>query len=205
MLSGFAWQRAVFFRGATMTLQSPQRALFLFDGPNFYKNMRSAGLQKGHLDYRILASNLAGPRLMAGVIFFTSPTDQITDPVNYANQLRFLERLKTSGVTLKLGKLVQRNKVCPSCNSTTIIKVEKSLDVQIAMEIVLGCVEDRYDILYLATCDSDLVPAIEFVRSKGKDVFLLWPEGSPCHSVSRACRVTIPIKQATLDAAQSPI
>lgn len=31
----------------------------LFDGPNFYKNMKFVGLDKKHIDYRKLAINLS--------------------------------------------------------------------------------------------------------------------------------------------------
>ncbi|MCK9239646.1 NYN domain-containing protein [Desulfocurvus sp.] len=182
-----------------------KRALFLFDGPNFYRNLKDAQLDRGHLDFRRLAETLAGPRTIVGVLFFTSPVDRQTEPENAAGQQRFFAKLRASGVILRLGNLVSRKRRCSACEAESYFKVEKSLDVQIAMELVLGCAEDRYDAVYLASCDSDLVPAIRYVRSKGKDVFLLWPEGSKCHAASSACRVTIPIKQATLDAAQSCI
>lgn len=185
-----------------MLPQPPKRALFIFDGPNFYKNLRQNGLEKGHLDFYELARNLASPRIIVDVIYFTSPVDQQSEPDNYAGQQKFFANLKASGVTLRTGNLVPRRRTCSACGTETIFKVEKSLDVQIAMELILGCIEDRYDVAYLATCDADLVPAISYVRGKGKDVFLLWPEGSDCFGVSSACRVTIPIKQETLNAAQ---
>ena len=61
------------------------RAVFLIDGPNFYKNLRRCGLERGHLDFTRLAENLSGPRTVAGVVFFTSPTDRESDAENYAN------------------------------------------------------------------------------------------------------------------------
>ena len=188
-----------------MSSQTPQRAVVLFDGPNFYKNLLTVGLERGHLDYFVLARNLAGPRILTGVIFYTSPVDQQAEPENYANQQRFFVKLQASGVELRLGTLVPRSRECSKCGAMTEFKVEKSLDVQIAMELILGCVHDKYDVAYLATCDADLVPAIEYVRSQGKDVFLLWPVGSKCYAVDDACRVTIPIKQETLNAAQNPL
>lgn len=178
------------------------RALFLFDGPNFYKNMLSAGLDKGHLDYMKLARNPAGPRDVAGVHFFTSPLDQQSEPQNYASQHRFFARLQSSGVTLRLGHLVARGKACAACGAINRIKVEKSVDVQIAVELMHGCAEDIFDVVYIATCDSDIIPAIDYVRAKGKRVFLVFPEGAPCYAVANACDVRIPVKQATLDAAQ---
>jgi hypothetical protein len=59
-----------------------------------------------------------------------------------------------------------------------------------------------YDVAYLASCDSDLVPAINFVRNYGKQVFLLLPNGAKGYAVGGACNTTIPINQTTIDAAQ---
>ena len=177
------------------------RALFLFDGPNFYKNLIASKLQRGHLDFYKLASNLALARQVVDVVLFTSPTDQRTDPINYANQQKFFTNVKSSGVTLKLGTLTWKKTECPQCNFISYVKVEKSVDVQIALDIVLRL--DEFDTLYLASCDSDLIPAITFAKLQGKKVFMLLPDKAKGYAVSGACDATIPIKQKTLDAAQA--
>lgn len=181
----------------------PERAVFLFDGPNFYKNLKQANLSKGHLDFLAFARNLCGPRKLSDVIFFTSPTDSVHDAENYVKQQKFFAAIQQSGVILRLGKLVHRKNKCPLCNKEFSFKTEKSVDVQIAIEIVLGAVEDKWDVLYLASCDSDLIPAINYARSKDKKVFLLLPDGARCHGVGNACNTTIRITQDTLDAAQA--
>ena len=184
-------------------MTTPERAVFLFDGPNFYKNLKKANLSKGHLDFWAFARNLSGPRTLLDVMFFTSPTDSAHDAENYAKLQKFFAAVQQSGVILRLGKLVHRKNKCPICKKDFSFKTEKSVDVQIAIEIVLGAAEDRWDVLYLASCDSDLIPAIEYVRSKGKKVFLMLPDGAPCYSVGNACDSTIRITQGTLDAAQA--
>ena len=176
------------------------RALFLFDNPNFYKNMKHNGLNKKHLDYMKLANNLALTRQVVDIVLFTSPVDRAGQPDAYANQQRFFTQLQNSGVTLKLGKLEPRTSKCPACNTATPIKVEKSVDVQLALEIVLRCAE--YDTLYLISCDADLGPAIKYARTQGKKVFLVMPKGSRCAGVGSVCDATIVLTQAHLDAAQ---
>jgi len=180
----------------------PDRAIFLFDGPNFYKNMKHAGIERGHLSFSTLARNLAGPRTITDIIFFTSPTDSQTDAQNYANQQRFFAALQNDGIILKLGHLVNKTSECPSCAHTSHYKTEKSVDVQLAMHLTIGCCENMWDVAYLASCDTDLVPAVDYVRSKGKKVFLLLPSGARCYNMSKACSATIPITQDKIDAAQ---
>ncbi len=174
-------------------------------------------LNKKHLNYRKLSENLSLGRNITDVIFFTSPTDRITDAVNYQNQQKFFTKLQQSNTSLKLGNLVTRNIRCPvcttapvicdNCKSQLAIKTEKSVDVQIAMEIVVGCVTNTYDYLYLASCDSDLIPAIEFAKRQGKIIFLLLPENNgKCangYAVGNVCNNTIHINQLKIDAAQA--
>lgn len=180
-----------------------QRAIFLFDGPNFYKNLKHSKLVRGTLDFSKLATELAGPRKIVEVMFFTSPTDRENEPINYANQQKFFVALTESGVSLALGKLVNRGKKCPLCEREFSFKTEKSVDVQIALALALGAAEDKWDVAYLASCDSDLIPAIEYVQSKGKKVFLIFPDGSKCYSVGEACDASIPIKQDKIDRCQA--
>ena len=52
---------------------------------------------------------------------------------------------------------------------------EKRVDVSIAVDMVRMAYEGMYDVAYLLSADSDLVPAVEAVRSRGKKVFAASP------------------------------
>jgi len=45
---------------------------------------------------------------------------------------------------------------------------EKGIDVKLATDLIVGAVDDRYDTAIVISSDSDLVPAIDWVRMKGK-------------------------------------
>lgn len=47
---------------------------------------------------------------------------------------------------------------------------EKGVDVQIAIDLVIGVAENSYDTAIVVSSDTDLIPAIKYVRSKGKIV-----------------------------------
>jgi uncharacterized LabA/DUF88 family protein len=190
-----------------------QRALFLFDGPNFYRNLKNGKIDRGHLNFRKLAENLSMNRTIIDVIFFTSPVDRITDKTNYQNQQKFFAALAKSGVTLRKGNLISRRIscrkclanpiICKHCDTPLVVKQEKSVDVQLAMTMVTRCMNNDYDVLYLASCDSDLVPAINFVTSYRKQVFLLLPLNAKGYAVGEACNIIICIDQQKIDAAQN--
>ncbi len=43
---------------------------------------------------------------------------------------------------------------------------EKGIDVKIAVDLISGAVNDKYDTAILVSSDTDLVPAIDFIRNK---------------------------------------
>lgn len=47
---------------------------------------------------------------------------------------------------------------------------EKGVDVRLAVEMIRFARENKYDIAYLISSDTDLVPAVEEVRAFGKEV-----------------------------------
>ncbi|MBI4169079.1 MAG: NYN domain-containing protein [Acidobacteria bacterium] len=64
----------------------------------------------------------------------------------------------------------QEISVCPhpGCGKPIIATVEKGVDTLIATDMIRLAWEDAYDVAVLATSDSDLVPAVEFLNIKGR-------------------------------------
>lgn len=61
---------------------------------------------------------------------------------------------------------------CPrkECGKKIIATVEKGVDTLIATDMIRLAWENAYDLAVLATSDSDLVPAVEFLNLKGRKV-----------------------------------
>lgn len=53
------------------------------------------------------------------------------------------------------------------------MKVEKAVDVRIAVDMVSLARRDEYDAAYLLSADGDLTPAVQEVRSLSKKVFVV--------------------------------
>jgi uncharacterized LabA/DUF88 family protein len=75
--------------------------------------------------------------------------------------------------------------------------VEKAVDVQIAMDLVLMAERDEYDAAYLLSADGDLTPAVEFVRTKTKKVFVA--SASSGARLAAACDAFIPLRLEWFD------
>ncbi|HYK90390.1 MAG TPA: NYN domain-containing protein [Acidobacteriota bacterium] len=56
---------------------------------------------------------------------------------------------------------------CPLCGKRINATVEKGVDTFIATDLIRLAWEDAYDIAVIASSDSDLVPAVEFIMQKG--------------------------------------
>ena len=61
---------------------------------------------------------------------------------------------------------------CPhtGCGATMISTVEKGVDTLIATDMIRLAWEDAYDFAVLSTMDRDLVPAVKFLKQKGRKV-----------------------------------
>lgn len=81
----------------------------------------------------------------------------------YADQQRLVGYLQKDGISIKFGKLLKD----PDSKGTYH---EKGVDVQIAVEMIRFARENKYDIAYLLSSDSDLIPAVKEVKSFGKEI-----------------------------------
>lgn len=77
-------------------------------------------------------------------------------------------------------------------------------DVNIATQIIIDAYTDNYDMAFLISGDSDLVPPIRFVHElfKNKRVFVAFPPKRHSHSISFVARGSISIGRKKLVDAQ---
>lgn len=141
------------------------RVSIFIDGGNFYQRIRQDDLiPKGtRFDYVKFAEFLARGRTIStksyyiGVVRNHDRTEKSKKMVE--SQQKLLSGLENVGYQIKRGKIVYDNKIR-----------EKGVDVQIAIDLVIGAVEDSYDTAIIVSSDTDLIPAIKYIRSKGKKV-----------------------------------
>ena len=79
----------------------------------------------------------------------------------FADQQRLLMKLQSQNISFILGHLIRH----PDKTYH-----EKGVDVRLAVEMIRYARQDIYDTAYLVSSDTDLVPAVEEVRSLGKKV-----------------------------------
>lgn len=81
----------------------------------------------------------------------------------YAAQQRLAGYLQKENIFIKYGKLLREP--IPSG-----VYHEKGVDVQIAVEMIRFARQTKYDVAYLLSSDSDLIPAVKEVKSFEKEI-----------------------------------
>jgi len=148
-----------------------KRAFVFIDGGNFYlklKDLTSRLDGKYSLldfNFRKFAEWLAQPNELIGVRYYLGvvrrrKNDSKSEEL-YANQQRLFRRLQKQNISITLGQLIRH----PDKTYH-----EKGVDVRLAVEMIRFARENKYDIAYLVSSDTDLVAAVEEVQAFGKKV-----------------------------------
>jgi uncharacterized LabA/DUF88 family protein len=101
--------------------------------------------------------NLCGKSYYVGIVRNYNQTEKSEKMVR--GQQKFLAALELEGFVIERGKIVYDHKIR-----------EKGVDVKIAIDLVIDGIEDKYDTAIIVSSDTDLIPAIKYIRSKGKKV-----------------------------------
>lgn len=146
------------------TDKSNRVAIFI-DGGNFYNRIRKDDLiPKGtRFNYVKFADFLARGRTIASMSYYIgivrNHDNSAKSQKMVESQQKLLSGLENQGYQVKKGRIVYDNKIR-----------EKGVDVQIAIDLVIGAVENSYDTAIIVSSDTDLLPAIRYIKTKGKTV-----------------------------------
>lgn len=153
-----------------------KRVLVIVDGLNL---MHALAQQNSNHEYINLVglvarlTNLKSERVV-GFQYFTAIASHVSD-FGQLKQKRFLEFLRSSGVTVTLGVFHEVREICANCKHRSKRHIEKQTDVGVAATLIAGAYEDTFDKVLLFSADSDLLPAIRLVKAKypGKEIKLV--------------------------------
>ncbi len=153
------------------------RVIFYVDGFNFYFGLKSKKWRKYYwLDLvEFSLSFLKQEQELVEVNYFSAVQH---DKGKHDRQDLFFSANKLNPkFNLYLGKFLQKNSICKSCNKTIRSFEEKQTDVHIATKMLRDVVLNRCDISVLISADSDLTPPIDAIRELKPDhkIFVYFP------------------------------
>lgn len=148
-----------------METKEKNRVAIFIDGGNFYRKIRESdviprGVRFDYIkfaDFLARGKNILSKSYYIGVVRNHDGSRKSQKMIE--SQQKLLSGLENNGYEVKRGRIVYDNKIR-----------EKGVDVQIAIDLVIGAVENSYDTAIIVSSDTDLIPAIKYVRSKGKRV-----------------------------------
>lgn len=169
-----------------------KRVSILIDGSNFYHLvLKKLDIDETQFDYEKFAAFLANNRVISdmGKRFYTGTVPEKEGDMRskkaMSRQTSSFTRLKGNRWEIKTSKLKRRteeilidSRVVDHKNLLKLginkIKIErlreKGIDVKLATDLIVGAVDDKYDIAIVVSSDSDLIPAIDWVRHRMKKI-----------------------------------
>src|SRR3990172_1013204 len=132
-----------------------KKDLIIFDGSNFYFGAKRLS-QRVHLtefNYRGLAEEIAENKNIeieycVGEIKYKKGNEKSSRL--YANQQALFYNLGKQNIVIKKGFMLYSN----------LSFHEKGVDVQIALDIAIGALKNKYQKCYIISSDTDVIPAI---------------------------------------------
>lgn len=154
------------------------RVIAYVDGYNLYYGLRAKRWKKYYwLNIQELVQQFLRPhQTLVSTKYFTTI-------INYPNDKRqrqqvYIDVLKTlPDFQIYYGHLLSDEIKCHKCGHTCTTYHEKMTDVNIAVELMQDAFEDKFDIAFLLSADSDLVSPISAVQKSfpGKQVICIFP------------------------------
>lgn len=148
----------------TVLAPRPPKLEIFVDGSNFNLALQEDGIGYA-VDLNLLATRLSREYHFAKLRYYTSPLPDVRSPA-YRRQQKFFDELRRSRrIELVLGRHEPRWD-----HGGRRYHVEKETDVNLAVDMVTGAYEDRFDVAMLVAGDTDYVRAIRAVQARGKPV-----------------------------------
>lgn len=171
-------------------MKSVERVEVLIDSGNFYHLvLKKLGLTEVEYDFDAFVDFLVngrsliqdGKRLYVGTI--PEREGDLRSKQAMAEQRRFLSGLQSSGWQTKTSKLRMRTEeIKVDMRMQEYMKLreakidtlhisrlhEKGIDVKMATDLIVGAVDNKYDTAIVISSDTDIVPAIDWVRMRMK-------------------------------------
>jgi len=170
------------------------RSIVIIDGSNLYHKLKSLKLTSLHqFDYSGLSKHIAREsKLMQSYFCVGKIHAKQQDPkarIMMAKQQSLVTELQKQGFAIQFGYLLKYNDHFH----------EKGTDIQMAVDLLRDAYEDQYDIVYLLSSDSDLIPAITEVQSLGKTVCYIGFHHQPSYALLKTCKQSRLLEKSDLE------
>ncbi|MBI4226664.1 MAG: NYN domain-containing protein [Candidatus Omnitrophica bacterium] len=183
------------------------RVVFLIDGFNIYHSLREDPRLRQYkwLDLYKLCSILIPRRCQITKVYYCSA--YVTwDSEKMLRHQQYVRLLKTTPIDVVLGKFKEKSVRCRLCRQAFKTSIEKETDVNIAIKLLQGGIQDIYDSAGIVSGDSDLVPAIRGVKEAfpTKQIGVAFPIGRVSKDLRQVADFSMKLHEYHLRTCQFP-
>jgi len=165
-----------------------ERVNIFIDGGNFYHLvLKKLGSSESSFDFEKFAIFLANDRKIVEMgkrFYIGTVMEKVGDKRSkeaMSKQTTLFTRLKNSHWEIKTSKLRKRLEEIKIDDRVVDYKKllqkgiekiqyeklrEKGIDVKLATDLIVGAVDDKYDVAIVVSLDTDIIPAIDWVRNR---------------------------------------
>ena len=145
-------------------MNGKERIFIIIDGNNFYHRLKELELSNLlSFDYGKFVQFLVGRRFLAYKNYYIGAIrEESNNPKSkqlMSGQRKLTGKLQKDGWIVKFGHMLKTDDYH-----------EKGVDVQIAVDLLIGAYENLYDTAILVSSDTDLIPALAKVREMKKKI-----------------------------------
>ncbi|MDD5191595.1 MAG: NYN domain-containing protein [Candidatus Nanoarchaeia archaeon] len=175
------------------------RTSIFIDGNNFYHGLRHIyGKDKSlkRFNFQKFLNSLAKSNEIQEIFYYNAELDKSHNLKKYKSQKQFFDNLsKILNLKLILCKLLKR-KIKGTNKYYYVLKED---DIHMAIDMVEGACDDRFDIAILISGDGDFVPAVKAVQRKDKIVKNIYFKKSSSRNLKEHCDKSLELTKEILD------
>lgn len=165
-----------------------EKVAVYIDGSNFYGYLKDKEIDfpKGiKFDFNAFVEFLVGDRGCVSKRYYTGVFRNLDGSKKSAElvkgQQKFFSQIEKDGFVIKRGRIMK----------TDGDYKEKGTDVKIATDLIIGAVDSWYDTAILVSSDTDLIPAIKYVKYRKKRLEYVGFSHNPSFGMQKYADLTI--------------
>ena len=147
-----------------------KRAIAYIDGQNLFNAVKEAfGYSYPNYNIRELAGTICAQKgwALTEINFYTGIPDSGIDPNRHHFWVAKLAAMGTRGIRTYSRPLRYSNqlvKLLDGTLTTTLVGREKGIDIRLALDVVRGALDNRYDVTVIFSQDQDLTEVANEIR-----------------------------------------
>ncbi len=175
------------------------RVSVFIDGNNLYHGLRNLyGKDKSlkKFNFQEFINFLIKNDKLIDVFYYNAQLDKSKNPKKFLSQKEFFDKLeKIKNLKLILCKLLKR-KIPRTPDFYYVLKED---DIHMAVDIVEGACDNKFDKAILISGDGDFVPAVKSVKNRNKKIINIYFRKSSSRNLKNDCDESIELNKQILD------